>query len=234
MSKRNFVIARYEKEGYVFEILVDPDAALDMRLGKPVSIDKVLITDTIYKDARKGLRASEESLIKVFKTTDPRKIAEFIVKNGELPLTTEQRRRLIEQKRRQIIEWISRNCIDTRTKTPVPPQRVEAALQQVDVAIDPFKPVEEQVNNVIKALQRVLPLKVAVSVVEVRAPPEHAHKVRSAISKMGKVLKERFEGDGSLVMQLEIPAGVQDMLISKVNELTHGSGDVRIILSSTT
>lgn len=233
MSKRNYVIARYEKEGYVFEILVDPDAALEMRLGKPIGIDRVLITDTIYKDARKGLRASEESLIRVFKTTDPRKVAEFIVKNGELPLTTEQRKRLIDQKRKQIIEWISRNCIDTRTRTPVPPQRVEAALQQVDVNIDPFKPVEEQVNNIIKSLQRILPLKVAVSVVEVRAPPEHAHKVRNALSKMGKVLKEEFEDDGSLVMQLEIPAGAQDMLISRVSELTHGSGDVRILSSTT-
>jgi conserved hypothetical protein TIGR00291 len=194
MSKRNYVIARYEKEGYVFEILVDPDAALEMRLGKPISINKVLITDTIYKDARKGLRASEESLMRVFKTTDPRKVAEFIVKNGELPLTADQRRRLIEQKRKQIIDWISRNCIDTRTKTPVPPQRVEAAMQQVDVAIDPFKPVEEQVNAIIKALQRVLPLKVAVSVLEIRAPAEHAHKVRSNLARMGRVVKERFEG----------------------------------------
>ncbi len=232
MSRRNYVIARYEKDGYVFEILVDPDAALDMRLGKPVSIDKVLITDTIYKDARKGLRASEESLMRVFKTTDPRKVAEFIVRNGELPLTAEQRRRLIEQKRKQIIDWISRNCIDTRTRTPVPPQRVEAAMQQVDVAIDPFKPVEEQVNAVIKALQKVLPLKVAVSILEIRAPAEHAHKVRNTLSRMGRVVKERFEGDGSLVMQLEVPAGLQDTIIAKVNELTHGSGDVKIISTS--
>ncbi|WP_054854146.1 ribosome assembly factor SBDS [Vulcanisaeta distributa] len=234
MSRRNYVIARYEKDGYVFEILVDPDAALDLRLGKSVSIDKVLITDTIYKDARKGLRASEESLMRVFKTTDPpRKVAEFIVKNGELPLTAEQRRRLIEQKRKQIIDWISRNCIDTRTRTPpVPPQRVEAAMQQVDVAIDPFKPVEEQVNAIIKALQRVLPLKVAVSVLEIRAPAEHAHKVRNTLARMGRVVKERFEGDGSLVMQLEVPAGLQDTIIAKVNELTHGSGDVKIVSTS--
>ena len=232
MSRRNYVIARYEKDGYVFEILVDPDAALDLRLGKPVSIDKVLITDTIYKDARKGLRASEESLMRVFKTTDPRKIAEFIVKNGELPLTAEQRKRLIEQKRRQIIEWISRNCIDTRTRAPVPPQRVEAALQQVDVPIDPFKPVEEQINTVIKALQKVLPLKVAVSILEIRVPAEHAHKVRNNLARMGKVVREKFESDGSLVMQLEVPAGLQDTVIAKVNELTHGSGEVKIISTS--
>ncbi len=232
MSKRNYVIARYEKGGYVFEVLVDPDAALELKMGKPISIDKVLITDTIYKDAKKGLRASEEAMLKVFGTTDPRKIAEFIVKNGELPLTAEQRKRLIEQKKKQIIEWISRNCIDARMKTPVPPQRVELAMQQVGVAIDPFKPVEEQVNGIIKALQRVLPLKVAVAVLEVRSPPEYAHKVKNVIAKMGKVVKESYGNDGSLRLQVEVPAGIQDVVIAKVNELTKGSGDVKVISTS--
>ncbi len=46
------------------------------------------------------------------------------------------------------------------------------------------------------------------------------------------MVKERFEGDGSLVMQLEVPAGLQDTIIAKVNELTHGSGDVKIISTS--
>ena len=136
---------------------------------------------------------------------------------------------MIEQKKRQIVEWISRNCIDTRTRTPVPPQRVELALDQAGVAIDPFRPVEEQVNDVLKALQKMLPLKVATAIVEVRVPSEYSHKVRNTLAKMGKVVRERFESDGSLTMQLEIPAGAQDSIISKVNELTRGSGEVRQI-----
>ncbi len=226
---RKVAIAKYDAKGEHFEILVDPDLALEFRLGKSISIDKILISDTVYKDAKKGLRASEAALLKVFGTTDIKKIAEKILKEGEIPLTAEQRRKLIEQKKRQIIEWISRNCIDTRTRTPVPPQRVENALEQAGVAIDPFKSVEEQINNILKALQKVLPIKVALAHVEVRIPPEYSHKAKNVLAKMGKVLNEKYESDGSLLLKLEIPAGLQDSLIAKVNELTRGEGEVKII-----
>jgi len=226
---RKVGIVKYSAKGEHFEILVDPDAALEYRMGKKMSLDKILISDTIYRDAKKGLRASESSLMKVFGTKDIKKIAEIMIKEGELPLTADQRKKLIEQKKKQIVEWISRNCIDTRTKTPIPPQRVELALEQCDVGIDPFKPVEEQVSSVLKALQKVLPIKVASAVVEVKVPPEHVSKVRSVLSRIGKIVKERYESDGSGILQLEVPAGMQDTIVSRVNELTKGSGEVRLL-----
>jgi len=229
MCSKKVGIAKYDAKGEHFEILVDPDLALEYRLGKPISIDKILISDTVYKDAKKGLRASEASLLKVFGTTDIRKIAEIILKEGEIPLTAEQRRRLIEQKKRQIIEWISRNCIDVRTKAPVPPERVENAINQVGVAIDPFKPVEEQVQNVLKAIQRVLPIKVAIAEIEVKLPPLCAQKGKSVLAKIGRITSERYESDGTLVLRLEIPAGMQEVVIQKVNELSRGEGEVKLI-----
>ncbi len=228
MTKK-VAIAKYDAKGEHFEILVDPDLALEFRLGKSISIDKILISDTVYKDAKKGLRASETALMKVFGTTDIKKIAEKILKEGELPITADQRRKLIEQKKRQIIEWICRNCIDVRTKTPVPPQRVENAMERAGVAVDPFKTVEEQISSILKQLQKVLPIKIAIAEVEVRIPPQFSHKAKNMLSKMGRVTSERYESDGTLVMKLEIPAGLQDGLISKVNELTHGEGEVKIL-----
>jgi len=222
-------VIKYESKGEHFEILVDPDAALDMKLGKPVSIDKVLISDTIYKDSRRGLRASESSLKKVFGTTDSRRVAELMIRNGEVPLTAEQRKKLLDEKRRQIVEWISRNCIDTRTRAPVPPQRVELAMQQADVTIDPFKPVEEQVNDVIKSLQRSLPIKVAVAVFELKVPAEYAQKVKSHVMHMGRVVKETYDSEGNLLLELEAPAGMQDSILSKANEITHGNSEIRLI-----
>ena len=223
---RKVGIVKYDAKGEHFEILVDPDLALEFKLGKQISIDKILISDTVYKDAKKGLRASESALKKVFGTTDIKKIAEIMIKYGELPLTAEQRKRLIEQKKKQIIEWISRNCVDTRTKTPIPPQRVELALEQAQVAIDPFKSVEEQINNIIKALQKVLPLKVAVAVIDMTIPPQYASKVRNVLAKMGKVLKENYLSDGSLNLQIEVPVGLQEVVIGKLNELTKGEAVV--------
>jgi len=228
MTKK-VAVAKLDKQGEHFEILIDPDAALELKMGKPLGIDKVLIHEEVYKDAKKGLRASEQALKKVFGTTDVKKIAEIIIKEGEIPLTAEQRRRLIEDKRRQIVEWISRNCIDVRTKTPVPPQRVENALEQARVSIDPFKPAEEQVQEILKELQRILPIKVATARMSLSVSSAYAQKVKGLVAKMAKIVNERYKSDGSWEAVVELPAGLQDVLISKVNDVTHGDVDIKIL-----
>jgi len=228
MTKK-VAVAKLDRQGEHFEILIDPDAALELKMGKPLGIDKVLVHEEIYKDAKKGLRASEQALKKVFGTTDVKKIAEIIIKEGEIPLTAEQRRRLIEDKRRQIVEWISRNCIDVRTKTPVPPQRVENALEQARVSIDPFKPAEEQVQEILKELQRILPIKVATARMSLSVSSAYAQKVKGLVAKMAKIVNERYRSDGSWEAVVELPAGLQDVLISKVNDVTHGDVDIKIL-----
>ncbi len=226
-------IARLEKGGEKFEILVDADLALEMKMGKSVSIDKVLLYDMVYKDAKKGIRASEESLRKVFGTTDVRKIAEIIIKQGEILLTAEQRRKLMEEKRKQVIEWLSRNTIDPRTKLPHPPTRIELALKQAKVGIDPLKPVEEQIPNILKALQKILPIKVATAVMEVSVGPQYAGKVASALRKLGNVVDEKWLPNGFYVAKVEIPAGMQEQFINKINSITKGSASVRLVETKT-
>jgi Predicted exosome subunit len=104
--KEKYVIARFEAKGHRFEILVDPDRALELKSGKSISIDGVLISDIVYKDAKKGLKASPEAMREIFGTDDPRTVALEIIKHGEIQLTAEQRRKLIEEKKAQIINLI--------------------------------------------------------------------------------------------------------------------------------
>lgn len=55
------VIARLNKQGKHFEVLVDCEKALDFRSGK-ASIDDALITTDIFKDVKKGEHASENEM----------------------------------------------------------------------------------------------------------------------------------------------------------------------------
>ena len=223
------VIARYDELNEHFEILVDPEAALNMRLGRRLSISDVLASEVIYKDAKKGLKASEEAVKQVFKTTDPYEIAKKIVMKGELQITSEQRHRLIEDKRRQIINFITCNCIDPRTGAPIPSTRVELALNQVKVSIDPFKSAEEQAANVIKAMKTILPLKMAQALIYVKIPPPYASKASSPLAKLGSISKQEWRPDGSLQAEVEIPAGLQTYFIDKVNKLARGQAEVKIL-----
>ncbi len=225
---RPYVIARLEVGGQVFEVLVNPELAMQLREGKKVNLDDLLIGDYVYKDARKGLKASPEALKKIFGTTDIKKIAVEIVKRGEIQLTTEQRRKLIEAKRKQIITFISRNAIDPRTKAPIPPKRIELAMEQARVGIDPFLDIEKQAMNVIKAISRILPIKIAKAILLIRIPPAYSGRIYSQIPKLGEVKKTEWKNDGSLIVELEIPAGMQNEVISKINSLTRGEAEIRI------
>jgi len=228
-SKDREVIARYFYKGKKFEVLVYANRAWLFREGKMDDVREVLVGDIIYYDARKGLKASIEELRKAFGTDDPYKVAEEIIKRGELQLTAEQRRELIEAKKRQIIEFLTRNAIDPRTGLPHPPMRIELAINEARVGIDPFKPVEYQVQEVIKSIQRILPLKLARLRAGIKIPPEYSGRAYGPLSKMGKILRTSYQSDGSLLMEIEIPAGLQEALIEKVNSLTAGKGEVKII-----
>ncbi|RLE77205.1 MAG: ribosome assembly factor SBDS [Thermoprotei archaeon] len=232
MSRKQ-AIARLKVRDKKFEVIVDPDKAWLFKKGEQVDIHELLLGEFVYYDARRGLKASETELKQFFKTDDVYEIAKYIIKRGELQLTAEQRREMIEAKKRQIVEFISRNCIDPRTGLPHPPKRIELAIENAKVSIDPFKPVEVQVNEVIKALARILPLKIAKALVAVKIPPQYVGKAYGVLSKIGKIIRSNYLSDGSWSVELEVPAGLQGTLVEEVAKMTKGKGEVRIIKSAT-
>ena len=228
MSER-FTVARLTHEGEHFEILVKPQPALSYRLGKITSISEVLVTDTVFTDSNKGLKPSEDNLSKVFGTTDPLKIASIILKKGTLQLTTEQRKQLIEEKRKRIISFISRQCVDPKTNLPHPPIRIEQAMGQMHYSIDPHKEVEEQAKEIVKLLRPILPLKMEKVSVAIRIPPEHAGKVYGTVKGFGAIKREEWRADGSWSAVVELPAGLYGPFLEKLGDMTRGKLEAKMV-----
>jgi len=228
MSEK-YTVARMIKDNEHFEVLVKPQKALDYRMGKIAAITEVLVTETIFSDANKGTKVSEENLRKAFGTTESLKIAEMILKKGTLQLTTEQRRKMVEDKRKQIVDFISRQCVDPKTNLPHPPLRIENALEQIHFSIDPFKPAEEQAREIIKLLRPILPLKMEQVSVGVHIPAEYSARAYGTIKVFGTIKREEWRGDGSWYGVLEMPAGLYGPFLEKLGEITKGSGEAKII-----
>jgi ribosome maturation protein SDO1 len=228
MSER-FTVARLTKDNEHFEILVKPQKALDYRNGKISGITEVLAAETIFSDANKGTKISEDAMKKAFKTVDPLKIADEILKKGTLQLTTDQRRKMVEDKRRQVIDFISRQAVDPKTNLPHPPARIENAMEQIRYPIDPYKPVEEQAKDIVKLLRPILPLKVEQLNVGVTIPAEHAVRAYGAIKAFGTIRKEEWRSDGSWYGIIEMPAGAYASFLNKLGDVTKGKGDAKIV-----
>jgi ribosome maturation protein SDO1 len=221
--------ARIEIDGEKFEIIVKPDIAFDYKMGKQIPISKILMIEEIYLDSSKGSRASSEKLQKCFGTTDPLKISEEIIKRGELQITTDQRRHLLEEKRKQIITFVSKNCIDPRTGAPHPPIRVELALSQIKISIDPFKSVEEQSKDVLEKLRLIIPIKMEQMRVAVKIFPEYIGKAYGIVKNLSTVTKEEWLADGAWAGIVEIPAGIYSSFIDKLGKATQGTIQTKIL-----
>lgn len=229
MSKKEYVVARLTVKGKKFEILVDPEKAYAFKENGNVSISDVVISDYVYKDVKKGLKASPEELIEIFETVDVHKISEKILREGELQLTSEQRKQLIEMKKKQIVYYISKSAIDPKTKTPIPASRIEKAIEEAKVTIDLYKSVEEQVSTVVKAISRILPIRIARAVLGITIPADYANKIIGQVMKLGEVKKSTWLQDGSFLVEIEIPAGMQNEVIDQINRLTKGSASIKVI-----
>ncbi len=224
-----YTIARLTKDNEHFEILVKPDEALDYRMGKTARITDVLAAEIIFADANKGTRVSEEQMNKAFETIDPLKIAAEILKKGTLQLTTEQRRKMVEDKRRQIVDFISRQAVDPKTNLPHPPLRIENAMDQIRYQIDTHKPVEEQARDIVKLLRPILPLKIEQISVSVRIPVAYSARAYGSIKSYGEIKQDEWRPDGSWQGVIEMPAGAYASFLNKIGEITKGSGEAKIL-----
>jgi ribosome maturation protein SDO1 len=228
MSEK-YTIARLTKDNEHFEILVKPEKALDYRTEKTARITEALAAEIIFADANKGTKVSEEQMRKAFETTDPLKIADEILKKGTLQLTTEQRRKMVEDKRRQIVDFISRQAVDPKTNLPHPPLRIENAMEQIRYPIDAHKPVEEQAREIVKLLRPILPLKIEQISVAVRVPAEYSARSYGSIKNFGEIKQEEWRADGSWYGIIEMPAGAYASFLNKLGEITKGNGEAKIL-----
>lgn len=227
MTDNKFSIVRLILNADKFEILVKPDPALDYKLGKKIDISNILVSDEIYSDANKGTRVPNEKLIKNFKTKDQIEIAKQILEHGDVNLTTDQRRRMVEEKKKQIIQYINRNFIDPKTHLPHPPLRIENAMEQIRLVIDPFKRPEEQAKKIIDSLRKILPLKSENLKLIVTVPPQFSAQSYSIIKGIGDLKDEKWLQDGSLQVIIEINAGIRGTFIERINSITKGSAQIQ-------
>jgi ribosome maturation protein SDO1 len=226
MVESKITTVRLTLDGNKFEILVKPDPALEYKLGKRTDLSGVLVSDEIYSDANKGSRAASEKLVKYFKTTDSMQVATQILSKGDLSLTTEQRRKMVEDKKKQIIQYISKNFVDPKTHIPHPVMRIESALGEVRLIIDPFKPAEDQAKNVVDALRRILPLKSEILLLTVTIPSQYSAQSYNLLKTAGTFRGDQWLADGSLRIILEINAGMKSSLIDRIGSISKGTAQV--------
>lgn len=209
------VLARMEKGGKRYEILVDPYLVDDFK-ADPTSVnpDDFFAMDEVFHDARGGERPTAEAIENVFGTQEIIPIAQTIFEKGSLQLTTAQRKAMVASMRQQIIHHIHSQAVDPKTKSPHPKTRLELALDESRYSVDPFKRLEEQVKDAITKLKPLIPLSFESVRMAFKVPGSAYGGVHQVLRPYQE--KEGWLEDGSWACVVECPAGMKPELIQQV------------------
>lgn len=229
ISVDDAVIARLDSHGEHFEVLVDPDRALDVKDGEDVDLDELIAADEVFEDSEKGKRVGDDELNKVFGTNDIKEIVYEIIRTGEVQLTTEQRRNMRQEMRKEIATTIARRAVNPQTDKPHPPKRIKNAMDEAGIHVDEMKDVESQVSDTIDEIKAILPLSIEEVKIAVRVPADHAGEASGKLRDIGELEKEDWGNDGSWRAVVKMPAGLQDKFYKKANSVTKGEVETKII-----
>lgn len=217
-------IARLKKRGNNFEILVDAAKALDFKHGQNIPMSDILAGFEVYKDARKGERASNLS---VFGTDDVEKIAEIILREGEIQLTAEYLKKEREKRLKEIINEIHKQAIDPVSKLPIPVTRIENAFEEIKFHVDINKSLQKEVEEVIDKLKYIMPIKIERKRLSVVIPASYAAKSFSVLKQFSKIENEEWLGDGSLRAVVSLLAGDYNDFVNSISKSTKGEVEIK-------
>lgn len=221
------IVARLETHGETFEILLDPSAMNLLKAGKEVDLLEYMAVEDVFNNARKGTRPAEDKIREAFGTSDVKEIAEKIISKGEVQITAEQRKEMLQAKKLQVITYIAANAINPQTKLPHPPMRIEMALEEAKFHADPFKSVDRQVEEAMKLLRPLIPIKFEKTKVAIKIKGDDYGKCYDDLIHFGLVEKEEWQADGSWIGVIEIPAGLIDEMKVKIGNKTKGSASFK-------
>ncbi len=226
---KKFTVVRHQTGGEKFEILVDPDKGLLYKNGEIGEVANVMIADFIFTDAKKGEKASTEKLENTYGTSDAFEVAKIMFEKGTFQLNAQQRKEMVEQKHKKIIYIISRTYVDPKTKIPHPPQRIQNAMEEAKISIDPFIEAEEQVQEIVDALRSILPMSSENIQIALKIPAEYTGKSYGTVKNYGTIKREEWQNNGSWVAVVELPAAMQMELLDKLGKETQGNVQSKIV-----
>ncbi|MFW9778953.1 MAG: ribosome assembly factor SBDS [Candidatus Heimdallarchaeota archaeon] len=226
-------VVRAKLHGNRFEIIVNPELALKYKMGllddPEFKILDLLEYDEVFTNASKGEKAPDDILEHCFETTEIAEIVTQIMERGELNLTAEQRQELFEKKRKRIVTLLARTTINPSTRTPHPPARIENAMKEAKIMINPAVPAESQLKEIIQELRRVLPISMETVKLALKIPAEFTGKAYGEIKREAEIETDEWQKDGSWIAVAIVAAGIQAEFIEKIQGMTKGRSEIKVL-----
>jgi len=221
-------VVRYKQGKKTFEIGCKVGTVLKNRKGE-LGFDNVLASEEIWKNVSKGERANSEELKETFGTDNVKDVALTIVEKGDLQLTDAERKDMLEKKKNEIVNYIHKYYTDPRLKTPHPVARIEAAMAELKLRVDPDVPNEKQIQDIVKRLPEVLPIKKAEMSGTITVSLELSAAVQGVLKKLPDLqVRSQRSTDDNAFYDISMVPGCYDKLLKDLQTATKGNYDLKL------
>ena len=88
--------------------------------------------------------------------------------------------------------------------------------------IDELKSAEQQVGEIVKQINAIIPLAYELRKIELTIPADVSGRAYPVLKQLSAILNETWNNDGSLTVKVEVPAGLQNELFDKLNGIAQG------------
>lgn len=210
-----------------FEILVEPEPAKAAKFNdEDFDMPRLLFVQEVFTDADKGERASPDQLESEFGTRHVMKAAKEVFEKGDMQLTTDQKKKMREDKRKQVVSMIARRAMNPKTGNPHPPQRVENALEEAGFNADAMQDVEEQFQEAIESIRPIIPVSLDKKTVAIKIPNDVAGKAYDVLNRKAEMKEEQW-GNEYFFAKITLPAGVLTELMEELQEMAGGKAQMQ-------
>lgn len=217
---------RYKKDNKELEILVDFDLLEDFKKDpNNKNIYDILADYKIYKDQKKGEIAPETFLKELFNNKDEETILKEIAINGECQIPTAYLNKLREEKKMQVINYISENSVNPANKSKYTRSMIEGEINKLKYNFNGNRDHVKQAEEVTQLLKKIMPISIEKIVIEINVPGMYCGAFYGPFRKYGNITKEYFDKDGNLRMHMETTHGLVDDVINYIKNKSNNEAE---------
>ncbi|KAL7429970.1 hypothetical protein ACHAXM_001946 [Skeletonema potamos] len=149
----NVAVVRLSRGGNRFEVACYRNKIVNYRQGTETDLSEVLQTERIFTNVSKGQFANSKILQKCFGTTDEEEVCRFILDNGDVQVSDQERAAQLESTVREVASMVSEKCVHPISRRPYTMPQIRDGMKAAGFMVHPTRNIKQQFLDCVRLLQ---------------------------------------------------------------------------------
>ncbi|KAK1733785.1 ribosome maturation protein SBDS [Skeletonema marinoi] len=149
----NVAVVRLSRGGHRFEVACYRNKIVNYRQGTETDLSEVLQTERIFTNVSKGQFANSKTLKKCFDTSNEEEVCRFILANGDVQVSDQERAAQLESTAREVASMVSEKCVHPISRRPYTLPQIRDGMKAAGFMVHPTRNIKQQFLDCVRLLQ---------------------------------------------------------------------------------